>query len=566
MTHRASIERAGLRPALLVLLVVALVVALGALVPAPAGPAATPASTTELLASSVLVCAGPADVVASEAQPQDPTTGIESSVDTVAVPDEALSAAEVDGDPLLALDDASTTVRGQSLSVATLASTVVTATGELAPGVAAEVSTTARDVRTSGLAGQACVVPARDWWFVAGSGQVGQRATLVLGNPAASPAVVDVTIWTESGVLPGAGTNDLGIPAGDTRAVSLDAVAAGAQRIGVSVTATVGQVGAAVGLREVDGADPVGLSWVAASQPPTRVSYVPGVPASGDRTLRLLNPGEDDALVALRALGEQGTFTPLGLEAVDVPAGQVVDVDLSPVGEEAFALEVSASVPVVSSVLVRQSPADALADFAVLSSATTLDGPAATQVTSADERTADVVLTAVADPAQPTPEVTADVPAATPAASRTASAAGTPDATAEATAATPEATPDASATASPTVEPSSQPSLTQVVLRTVDREGTVLGADVVTLARGTTTTVPVQLPDGVRDAWVVVVPMEPGVVLAARQTSATVRVPDALDPDTERDAFWYDLVALRPLRTTVEVPPVLPDLTAGLPR
>jgi hypothetical protein len=317
-----------------------------------------------------------------------------------------------------------------------------------------------------------------------------------------------------------------------------------------------------VGLREVDGADPVGLSWVAASQPPTRVSYVPGVPASGDRTLRLLNPGEDDALVGLRALGEQGTFTPLGLEAVDVQAGQVVDVDLSPVGEEAFALEVSATVPVVSSVLVRQSPADALADFAVLSSATTLDGPAATQVTSADERTASVVLTALADPAQPTPEVTADVPAATPAVTPAASPAGTP----EATAATPEATPDASATGSPTVEPSSQPSVTQVVLRTVSREGTVLGAEVVTLARGTTSTVPVQLPDGVRDAWVVVVPMEPGVVLAGRQTSATVRVPDALDPDTERDAFWYDLVALRPLRTTVEVPPVLPDLTAGLPR
>ncbi len=408
MTHRRSIERRGLWSALLVLLAAALVVALGALVPAPAGPAATPASTTELLASSVQFCAGPADVVASEAQPQDPTTGIESSVDTVAVPGQALAAAEVDGDPLLVLDDASTTVRGQSLGVGTLAPTVVTATGELAPGVAAEVSTTARDVGTSGLAGQACVVPARDWWFVAGSGQVGQRATLVLGNPAPSSAVVDVTVWTESGVLAGAGTNDLPIPAGDTRTVSLDAVAAGAERIGVSVTASMGQVGAAVGLRDVDGADPVGLSWVAASQPPTRVAYVPGVPASGDRILRLLNPGEDDALVALRALGEQGTFTPLGLEAVDVPAGQVVDVDLSPVGEEAFALEVSANVPVVSSVLVRESPGGSLADFAVVSSAEPLHGPAATRVTRADRRATSVVLTAVGDPMQPTPQVTPD--------------------------------------------------------------------------------------------------------------------------------------------------------------
>lgn len=565
MTNRASIERRGLRPALLVLLAASLVVVLGAQVPAPAGPGATPASTTEPLASDVQLCAGPADVVASESPPQDPTTGIESSVDAVAVPDQALAAAEVDGDPLLVLDGASTTVRGQSLGVATLASTVVTATGELAPGVAAEVSTTARDVRTSGLAAQACAVPARDWWFVAGSGQVGQRATLVLGNPAPSPAVVDVTVWTESGVLPGAGTNDLGIPPGDTRTVSLDAVAAGAERIGVRVTASVGRVAAAVGLRELDGADPVGLSWVAASQPPTRVSYVPGVPASGDRTLRLLNPGEDDALVALRALGEQGTFTPLGLDAVDVAAGQVVDVDLSPVGEEAFALEVSANVPVVSSVLARESPGDSLADFAVVSSAAPLDGPAATRVTSADKRATSVVLTAVSDPTQPTPELTPEVTAVTPDATAEATAA-TPGATQEATAATPEATPEATTTSSPTVEPSSQPPSTQVVLRTVSLQGTVLGAEVATVARGMTTTVPVELPNGVSDAWVVVVPVEPGVVLAARQTSATVRVPDALDPDSERDAYWYDLVALHALRTTVEVPPVLPDLTAGLPR
>ncbi len=131
---------------------------------------------------------------------------------------------------------------------------------------------------------------------------------------------------------------------------------------------------------------------------------------------------------------------------------------------------------------------------------------------------------------------------------------------------TPDATPGATATASPTAEASPQPPSTQVVLRTVSLQGTVLGAEVATVARGTTATVPVQLPNGVRNAWVVVVPMEPGVVLAARQTSATVQVPDALDPDTERDAYWYDLVALRALRTTVEVPPVLPDLTAGLPR
>lgn len=530
MSGHAAVGRRGLWAGLLVLLASVLVVGVGAMVPAPAGPGAAPAPTTEPLASAVLACAGPSDVVdpqpaaepeaePAQEQPEPRTEGITSSTEAVAMPDPALSGATGDGEALLRLDQESTAVRGETLSVATLTSTTVTATGELAPGVAAEVTTTARDQRTSGLAGQPCVAPARDWWFVAGSGQVGRRATLVLMNPAPSPAVVDVTVWTEAGEVSGSGTNDLGIPAGGTRNVSLDAVAAGATSVAVRVTASLGRVGAAVGLREVDGADPIGLSWVPSSRPPARVAYVPGVPAAGERTLRLLNPGGDDAVVALRALGEQGTFTPLGLDAVDVPAGQVVDVDLSPVEEETFAVEVAANVAVASSVLVRQSPGDALPDFAVAGSAAALDAVAATRVTGADERTTQIVLSAVPEPTR-------------------------------------SSTPDASS-------PSAS---TQAVLRLVGLDGSLLGADVVTVARGTTVTAAVDLPDGVSDAWVVVVPTEPDLVLAARQTTATVLVPDALEPDTERDAFWYDLVPLAALPTTVTVPPVLPDVTAGLPR
>jgi hypothetical protein len=508
----------------IVILAAALVVLLGSFVPSPPGPASTPAVTIEPLPSAVQFCAGLTDIL-----PIDPDAGdaaapsVQARADAVAIADRDLAGAEVDGEPLLRLNRvedgdestvvASTTVRGQALSAETEASAVVTAAGELAPGVAADVTLTALDVRTSGLAGQPCTTPGREWWFAAGSGQVGQRATLVLGNPAQGPAVVDVTVWTESGVLPGAGTNDLGIPPGGTRTVSLDAVATGAARIGVSVTASVGRVGAVLGLREVEGADPVGLSWVNASQPPGRRAYVPGLPATGDRTVRLLNPGGDDAIVALRAVGEQGVFTPLGLEAIEVPAGQVVDVDLEPVGAEAFALEASANVPIVASALVRQSPGDVLADFAVVGSVPRLDASAATWVTRANTRSTRVVLTAVPDATEPT-----------------------------------------------------APSPTQVVLRVVGPDGTLLSADIVTVPRGTTLTVPVDLPDGVRDAWLVVVPREPDVLLAARETTATARVPDALDPDTKRDAAWYDLVALRALRTTVAVPPVLPDVTAGLPR
>lgn len=95
-------------------------------------------------------------------------------------------------------------------------------------------------------------------------------------------------------------------------------------------------------------------------------------------------------------------------------------------------------------------------------------------------------------------------------------------------------------------------------------DSSVLRATVVTLEIGTTEAVAVELPADVADGWVVVEPTEPNVVMAARETTATVDVPDPLDADAEREAFWLDLVSLRPAVFAVEVPPVLPDITAGL--
>lgn len=440
---------------------------------------------------------------------------------------------------------AETDERGQTLLVETDASVNVRADGSLAPGLAAEVTATAAGDRTAGLASQPCVEPAREWWFLAGSGQTGRRATLVLGSVADGPAVVDVEVWTEDGLLPSPGTNDLGVPARGTRTVSIDALAAGAERTAVRVRVSVGTVGAALLLREVSGADPIGLSWAGASQSPAVLSYVSGLPAFGDRVVRLANPGEQDAIATLRVLAGRGPFTPVGLEAVDVPAGSVVDVDLEPAGEEAFALEVSATAPVASAVALRQTPDSGLGDIAVVGSSAAVDEPAATRVTTQNGRTSRLVVSAL--PADP-PTTVDDAPP------------------------TDEVGPAPATPASPT-EPTDETTgfidgtapVVDLDVLLVDDEGMVVDENRATLEVGTTDTYPVDLPEGVDEAWVVVVPGEAGTVLAARETTTTVTVPDPLDEDSEREAFWLDLVPLASVRTTVVVPPVLPDLTAGLP-
>lgn len=569
-------------PPVLALVGMAAVVAVGGAVPAPPGASQQPVSVQQLVTGGAQVC--PSSLESPEAL---------AEVSAVALADNGLDDADDVGGAsldLFALDDsdalgvalASTTQRGETITTPAETSLLVSASGALAPGLLSESTVTAAGQRTSGLASQPCLQPARDWWFAAGSGAVGRRATLLLANPSSSSAVVNVQVWAESGPLSTAGTSDLGIPAFGTRTIALDAVAVGSQSVAVHVAAAVGKVSAAVALREIDGADPVGLSFATPSQPPALRSYVPGLPAFGERRLRLLNPGDEDAIVRLRALAGQGPFTPLGLEAIDVPAGRVVDIDLAAAGEEAFALEVDSTAPVVAAAELRQTPRTGLGDLAVMGAAPTIDSVAGSRVSSADGRSSRMVLSALpasvqpdgegltpTDAATPTPDPTATTtPTATPttAPTVTPSPTSSPAATAE-----PTPTGSPSPTASPTATGEPGPIdlaalTTQVVVRLIGLDGRVLKAEVATLGLGTTDTFPLDLPADVDEAWVTVEPVEPGLVLAARETTTTVDVPDPLDPDVEREAFWLDLVALRGTLVTVEVPPVLPDITAGLAR
>lgn len=533
--------------------------------------AQTPRATDEPVTGTVQVCPGP-----------DTLTDVTADVAAVAldgVDDGDLGPGTLLLQSLPGGDQSPETlgtvdVRGETIAAQADVPVGVRADAGLAPGVAAEVVASAESTRTSGLAGATCVEPGREFWFAAGSGQVGERTSLVVTNPATAPAVVDVTVWTEDGQVAAAGTQDLGVPPTGSREISIDAVATGSERTAVRVTASLGRVGAFLALREVDGADPLGLTWVSPSVLPAELAYVPGIPRFGERVLRLVNPGEQDAIASVRAIAGSGPFTPVGLEAIDVPAGRVVDVDLEPVGDEALAVEVSASQPVVSAVRLRQTPSSGLSDIAVVGAAPALDAPAASRVLVENGRSTRVVLTALPDqvPAEGAPDLSTPTP--DPGASQTAdatpTAATSPDAS-DAPSPTQEAEQSPEESAQPSPSPTddelvelADPATVEVVVRIVDIEGATLERNVATLAVGTTDTFPVDLPEDVTQAWVVLEAREPGTVLAARETTTTVSVPDALDPEAERDAFWLDLVPLRSTTVTVAVPPVRSDVRAGL--
>ncbi len=512
------------------------VVVAGAASPAPVATTAQP--ERQPLAGVALTCPQSSEVEDAQARVQAvalPVPDLRTAPGTPRLGLRPLLGADTPGEPT-----ALTRVRGDTLAVdAADVSVLATGSGSLASAVAAQVTTTSSSARTSGLASVACVEPGRDWWFVGGDGGVGRRSTLVLTNAAAGPAVADVEVWTEDGPLAAAGADDLGVPARGTRTVSLDAVASGADRIAVHVRVSVGTVGAAVVIREVDGTDPIGVSWVSPSLPPSELAYVPGLVPADQRTLRLVNPGEDDVIAAVRLLGEQAPFTPLGLEAIDVPAGSVVDVDLGPGDDEVAALEVVATGPVASSVRLGDAPEESLPDFAVLGSTRPVDVVGALGVSAAEERTSTLVVSALPDQAASvTPPATTDVGA------------------------TPLPT-----SASPTAVPAPEATDADVAVQVwvLDSDGDVVAQRQTALVPGTSQALPLELPDDLEVGWVVVRPADEGQVVAARWTTETARAPDPLDPDTDRPAAWLDVTPVPSARTSVTVPAVRADVSAGLP-
>src|ERR687897_159019 len=239
----------------------------------------------------------------------------------------------------------------------------VRAAGALSPGLSAEQSMLAQGPDFRGLVTGRCSAPAREHWFVGGSGEVGRRGRLVLSNPTTVPAVVDVSVWDETGPVDPPATHDIAVPAQGQQVFLLDALDPGAAQVAVRVVASQGRVAAALEVRESDGLEPLG------------VSVLPGAAAP---STDIVVPGDTDAIVSLRLLGADGPFSPVDQDVLTVTAGPVLEV---PIGDTAGAAAVSVALesdtPITAAVRVVDAPSDGRPDVAYTAATAPLDGPAA---------------------------------------------------------------------------------------------------------------------------------------------------------------------------------------------
>lgn len=239
---------------------------------------------------------------------------------------------------------------------------VGTATGRLAPGWAAQQTTTVTAGAARGLLGVSCTGPDTDFWFPGASTAKDRQDYVHLTNPDATPAVADIELYGKDGALKTTLTEGIAVPAGASVPVLLSTLTADpAADLTVHVTTRTGRVGAVV--RAAD--ERAGSDWLSASADPSGTAVLPGIPADAT-SVRLVAfaPGEDDADLKVQLAGPGGTITPAGHETLHVKSGMTASMDLLDVTKgEAGSLILSPSqsgrpTPVVAALRVVRGKGD----------------------------------------------------------------------------------------------------------------------------------------------------------------------------------------------------------------
>src|SRR5690606_26977998 len=206
-----------------------------------------------------------------------------------------------------------------------------------------------------GLAVAGCSEPTSSAWLVGGATTVGRTTLLLLANPTAVEAEVEVTMWGESGPVSAPGMKGIAVPANGQRVLALSGFAPGLASLMVHVEARGGQVVAALQTSVTRVLDPGGVDLVSAGAAPSRQLVIPAVriaDAEGvgsslglegyedlEAIVRVGNPGDDEAEVEVEVTptAEGGAATSFHLHVLP---GQVIDTALATaleLGEEPFA-------------------------------------------------------------------------------------------------------------------------------------------------------------------------------------------------------------------------------------
>ena len=199
-----------------------------------------------------------------------------------------------------------------------------------------------------------CSAPSISQWFVGGTADVTSKGKLFLINSGLSEAIIDVEIWSESGIRP---PKVVTLKANSSVVQTLDSLDPGAARIALHIVPRSGRVNAFLVDERGRGLKSLGGDMVNASPDPSKVVVIPAIPhmkRSGKalgHTLRVIAPGDVDARISVELISTKGTFIPVGFDGRAIKAGIVTEIALNPeLVPGTFALKLTSDRPIVASV------------------------------------------------------------------------------------------------------------------------------------------------------------------------------------------------------------------------
>ena len=211
-----------------------------------------------------------------------------------------------------------------------------------------------------------CTPAVSEKWFLGGMSTISSIGYFQFVNPNQSKAVIDLEVWSEDGKE---GNQSLVISAQSTRIVQLNSLITNKKFLAFHLIAKAGRFSAVLFDERKKGLAKLGGDFVTPNATPDKKVFITSVFGKiknqkvKSQFLRLLVPGEADAVVKVTYLAKSGIYSPVGLAELRVPAGKVVQLPFSSLPTGRFlALQIDATEPIVASVF--SSVKGSVSDFA----------------------------------------------------------------------------------------------------------------------------------------------------------------------------------------------------------
>ena len=298
------------------------------------------------------VCPGPLLTIGDDAAAATTATSVGSAdVISAAVPADAA----ITETPLAAPDNAESSGDGGPVAL-------TTEPGAIDAGMLAGAQSQGVTRETiSGFAAASCTEAVAESWLVGGATDVGRTGLVLLSNPTAVAASVDVRVFGENGPVSAPSAIGIIVPPASQRVLSLAGLAPNLASPVVHVTSTGGAIAATLEHSVIEGLTPAGVELVGPTALPAPTQVIPGyvIPSAGGvaptddhaegdgfPVVRLLATGPDPVQVAIDVASESAG----GSSTVDVTLepGLVSDVPLGDLDAGEYTIRLDADGPVIA--------------------------------------------------------------------------------------------------------------------------------------------------------------------------------------------------------------------------